>query len=172
MKHLLYFLACTLCLLSCSSKNKKESNKQNQYFPLNKGNQWVYEASIKYHQRETDSLMEQKIEWTMEVIDTLHHGKYIAAIIKGFPTDLVWFEGTAVRGDYVLLQDSNKIYLNNMVSKDSLVSRFRNEKDSLLDLKYNGDILFDFPLKLHKTCLLYTSPSPRDYAASRMPSSA
>ena len=23
-----------------------------------------------------------------------------------------------------------------------------------------------------KTCLLYTSPSPRDYAASRMPSSA
>ena len=25
---------------------------------------------------------------------------------------------------------------------------------------------------LDKTCLLYTSPSPRDYAASRMPSSA
>ena len=25
---------------------------------------------------------------------------------------------------------------------------------------------------LYKTCLLYTSPSPRDYAASRMPSSA
>ena len=24
----------------------------------------------------------------------------------------------------------------------------------------------------HKVCLLYTSPSPRDYAASRMPSSA
>ena len=24
----------------------------------------------------------------------------------------------------------------------------------------------------YKTCLLYTSPSPRDYAASRMPSSA
>ena len=24
----------------------------------------------------------------------------------------------------------------------------------------------------HKDCLLYTSPSPRDYAASRMPSSA
>ena len=26
--------------------------------------------------------------------------------------------------------------------------------------------------KEHKNCLLYTSPSPRDYAASRMPSSA
>ena len=28
------------------------------------------------------------------------------------------------------------------------------------------------PTKLPKACLLYTSPSPRDYAASRMPSSA
>ena len=27
-------------------------------------------------------------------------------------------------------------------------------------------------LLLQKSCLLYTSPSPRDYAASRMPSSA
>ena len=26
--------------------------------------------------------------------------------------------------------------------------------------------------RMFKTCLLYTSPSPRDYAASRMPSSA
>ena len=26
--------------------------------------------------------------------------------------------------------------------------------------------------KMHNICLLYTSPSPRDYAASRMPSSA
>ena len=25
---------------------------------------------------------------------------------------------------------------------------------------------------IYRTCLLYTSPSPRDYAASRMPSSA
>ena len=28
------------------------------------------------------------------------------------------------------------------------------------------------PVQAPKTCLLYTSPSPRDYAASRMPSSA
>ena len=33
--------------------------------------------------------------------------------------------------------------------------------------------IFPFSLKDDaKTCLLYTSPSPRDYAASRMPSSA
>ena len=39
-----------------------------------------------------------------------------------------------------------------------------------------GDIAavmcFAFTHDVPKTCLLYTSPSPRDYAASRMPSSA
>ena len=36
---------------------------------------------------------------------------------------------------------------------------------------YNSSSGF-VPDKLLKDCLLYTSPSPRDYAASRMPSSA
>ena len=30
----------------------------------------------------------------------------------------------------------------------------------------------DIPNEQYEDCLLYTSPSPRDYAASRMPSSA
>ena len=34
------------------------------------------------------------------------------------------------------------------------------------------EFIFDLVLVLVKDCLLYTSPSPRDYAASRMPSSA
>ena len=33
-------------------------------------------------------------------------------------------------------------------------------------------ILFDDPISAQKTCLLYTSPSPRDATLSRMPSSA
>ena len=46
------------------------------------------------------------------------------------------------------------------------------------ELKFNAEILdlttFDIPLfnpRIH-TCLLYTSPSPRDLSTSRMPSSA
>ena len=35
-----------------------------------------------------------------------------------------------------------------------------------------GDLSVLGPINAYKSCLLYTSPSPRDYAASRMPSSA
>ena len=38
--------------------------------------------------------------------------------------------------------------------------------------EYSGKILLRLPKDLHKDCLLYTSPSPRDLSTSRMPSSA
>jgi hypothetical protein len=149
MKHLFIFLM--ISMVACKSDHKQKQMDLNQPFPLNKGNQWVYAANIKYHQRETDSLIQEKIEWTMEVVDTIHHGKYIAAIIKGFPTDLVWYEGKAIRGEYVLLQDSNKIYLCSFDPMDSLLARLRNPNDSLTDLRNSQEILFDFPLTKAKT---------------------
>ena len=36
----------------------------------------------------------------------------------------------------------------------------------------SGVVLLVLMAAIEKGCLLYTSPSPRDYAASRMPSSA
>ena len=47
-----------------------------------------------------------------------------------------------------------------------------------IELSRSADIILvapasaDFLSKMAQGCLLYTSPSPRDYAASRMPSSA
>ena len=46
------------------------------------------------------------------------------------------------------------------------------EKLSQLTQKVIGDAAGAVGLLLAYICLLYTSPSPRDYAASRMPSSA
>ena len=37
---------------------------------------------------------------------------------------------------------------------------------------YDVDFEFNNSEEWYQSCLLYTSPSPRDYAASRMPSSA
>ena len=42
----------------------------------------------------------------------------------------------------------------------------------LLQLSYNSTIVFDVSKNSFYTCLLYTSPSPRDRTRSRMPSSA
>ena len=43
----------------------------------------------------------------------------------------------------------------------------RNKEKSAIEVGLKSEVI-----KYPDTCLLYTSPSPRDYAASRMPSSA
>ena len=57
--------------------------------------------------------------------------------------------------------------------------KYNNDNGSLDDPKitytatYTGDYFIDVADKNHSTtCLLYTSPSPRDRTRSRMPSSA
>ena len=55
--------------------------------------------------------------------------------------------------------------LNKIKSSDKVVLPGQGSFKSCVDALNNINGLVD-------TCLLYTSPSPRDYAASRMPSSA
>ena len=61
--------------------------------------------------------------------------------------------------------------LNNSVSLEQLES----VKNAVIEIKRKIDVNLTKSEKRHKkllTCLLYTSPSPRDMSASRMPSSA
>ena len=46
------------------------------------------------------------------------------------------------------------------------------ELDVAVDVLRNDQFSIEELEQYDKICLLYTSPSPRDYAASRMPSSA
>lgn len=144
VKHFLW-MGIWLFLIACSQL------KPNADFPLAKGNQWTYAASIQYKDDETDSMVTQKTNWVMEVLEIIPHGKTRAVVIKGFPTDLVWFDGKADRGDYLLLVDSNKIYLCNLPPDDSLKMRVYHSNDPLTDIKTGYNLIFDFPLIKGKT---------------------
>ena len=55
--------------------------------------------------------------------------------------------------------------------------RILNAKDFIASVASTSNSFYSFvglpnPTDVDASCLLYTSPSPRDYAASRMPSSA
>ena len=73
----------------------------------------------------------------------------------------------------------NKVYLHAPNGVRGLLSMFGDEAKEfeVLQLAPSGtDFVVQQEIKLktfyNEVCLLYTSPSPRDYAASRMPSSA
>ncbi len=135
-----------LLLLSACTQNKPQAD-----FPLAKGNQWTYAATIQYHDDDIDSMITKQTNWLMEVVDVIPHGNANAVIVKGFPTDLVWYEGKADRGNYLLLVDSNKVYLSNLPPDDSLNLRIKDPNDQLTDIKTGTNLIFDFPLVKGKT---------------------
>jgi hypothetical protein len=143
-----YLFFCCLFFIGC---NEIPHQIIRPDFPLAKGNQWTYEAHIRYHDRATDSLIEKDLEWVMEVTELIPHGNTKAAIVKGFPTDLVWYEGKAERANYLLLVDSNKIFLSNLAPEDSLNIRVHDSKDALTNIKTGYNLMVDFPLVKGKT---------------------
>ena len=77
----------------------------------------------------------------------------------------------AARGDLVVTNDDIAGPIDSsdewIQRRTGIISRRRaSENVSLLDMAVEASTI------AIKRCLLYTSPSPRDYAASRMPSSA
>ena len=57
-----------------------------------------------------------------------------------------------------------------MLNSNELINKVKNYNKFLNPEKL--DKAYNFAVKAHKSCLLYTSPSPRDRTRSRMPSSA
>ena len=55
---------------------------------------------------------------------------------------------------------------------DKMISDIKNEIDESEKLRTEAKTLLDNAQNKLDTCLLYTSPSPRDRSLSRMPSSA
>ena len=68
-----------------------------------------------------------------------------------------------IQTDIIELVNSKKSSLLSKIEVGDKIKIFVNEKGQLQKMFYVDDI---------KTCLLYTSPSPRDKRQSRMPSSA
>ena len=60
-------------------------------------------------------------------------------------------------------------FVEEIVSKTAQEAQFRNNNDGIFVKTLHA--IFE-ELKWSSTCLLYTSPSPRDLSTSRMPSSA
>ena len=79
-----------------------------------------------------------------------------------------------------ILDDRAILYINGEDAKEFLQNLISNDINKVNDvnscfsslLTPQGKFLYEFIIIKHKSCLLYTSPSPRDMRRSRMPSSA
>jgi hypothetical protein len=111
------------------------------YFPLNEGAYWVYKGTVKWEINQ--KIEEKSLTWKMEVIETIKSGPIIGYAMKGYPSDLAWYEEGKERSDYAIVQvGPSRFYKADI----EVLERLRNETDSVGNLIHESQQFLDIPL--------------------------
>ena len=78
---------------------------------MQKGTRWIYRGEVAWG-RKGETVLRKRLDWTMEVVDTVERGRYHAALILGHPEDLIWYrEGRTRRWHILIAVDHSEFYL-------------------------------------------------------------
>lgn len=100
-----FILAVGILIISCPWSIAGEPRQGIQSgFPPSKGSYWIYQGVTKWTKPNSNEVIERTLKWKMEVIETINREQVTAAIVKGFPEDLAWYEEGKERGDYLIIQ--------------------------------------------------------------------
>jgi hypothetical protein len=78
--------------------------------PLEKGIQWTYEGQVEWTIVGSATVKSRNIRWVTEVVDTVIGTNTQAAIIRGFPDELAWYEPEQLPDFCVIFSVSNRVY--------------------------------------------------------------
>jgi hypothetical protein len=118
------------------------------FFPLERGNYWVYEGS--YKQETEGGIEEKKISLRMEVLENISRGNIYASLIKGHPYDILNYDGSQIRGSYMILCISGKYFLAPEERSEAIYNRLKDSNDSLYNLLEGTELFLELPLEKGK----------------------
>src|SRR5205823_1531125 len=82
--------------------------------PLVPGARWVYRGTIESTvlKRGSAHLIRRLVTRTMEVRAVKRYGRTTVALVRGYPSELAWYEPGRPRGTYLIIQrDGGALYL-------------------------------------------------------------
>lgn len=81
------------------------------FFPYAKGRYWLYDGTVRFVRNQ--AAVEKKITgWKSEVLDTVEAKDFRAALLKGRPGDLAWYQEGRRRGVSIVILTSKGVFLD------------------------------------------------------------
>ena len=123
-----------------------------QGLPLETGTMWVYEGPVSWGPDGSDSVTERVMTWEMAVTETIERQHVFAAVIKGYPLDLAFYEeGETQPGTYLIIRLGTDLYYLLVEERvPETLNRLRDDDDILTDLVYDSECILDLPLESGK----------------------
>src|SRR5260370_33508279 len=77
---------------------------------MRKGTHWIYRGEVAW--QASGKTHSTRLDWKMEVVDSVQRGRYKVALVLGHPKDLIWYEESRKPGCHILIAvDNSKFYL-------------------------------------------------------------
>jgi len=115
-------------------------------FPMSKGSYWIYRGNVSW--QDDDEIKSRKIEWKMEVTESISRADGVVAVLKGHPGDLTWFEPGRDRGNYLLIKiGDSRYYLLQESRFDQAYTRVEDPAEPLDSLVRDHELILQLPLK-------------------------
>src|SRR5690349_974584 len=80
-------------------------------FPMSKGTTWIYSARVKWGREGTEVAGTKTLRWTVTVADSVQKGEISAALLKGGPWDLAWYEPNVKPQEHLIVRMGATYYL-------------------------------------------------------------
>lgn len=116
-------------------------------FPLAGGTYWLYRGVVRLG-GEDDKVTETSVSWRMEVTTVIRREGLVAAVVRGFPSELNWSDGEKKPGESLVIASADgKFYQIEGEGTAAGLRRLQDPNDKLRDLLTVGSLFLDLPLR-------------------------
>lgn len=136
-----------------------------EILPLAPGNTWTYDGTVWWVPRNSRRVLEERVRLNMRVEDVVERPGVRAALLYGYPRDLVTRDQDRFEGVFTLLQVGPTVHVLRGAEAREALRRVADPADSLADLLLGSEVVLDLPLAEGKTFCSsrgrgQTSPGP------------
>jgi hypothetical protein len=105
-------LLTLLIVCLAAGVNSHSQSRTAEPFPMEEGTTWVYRGVVRWYDMKSQKTVAATVTSRSEVVRVIRRNNLVAALIKGFPPDLDWYEGQAPRADWLFVRTSaNELHL-------------------------------------------------------------
>jgi len=119
-----------------------------EIFPMRKGTRWIYRGDVAWQAIGGGTKVERsRLDWTMEVVDDMRGGRYKAALIRGHPQDLRWYEVGRERGCDILIGVDDKEFHLIGCAPSASRQKLSLTEDDLRAMINEENLIFRLPIR-------------------------
>jgi hypothetical protein len=116
------------------------------FFPLTEGTTWIYEGQVRWTGLAPKEVRAATMTWEMKVMETFKRAFIHAALLRGHPGDLAWYEEGREPGRHLILRiGRTKFYRLGGKRCDEALEKLRN-RESLVGILTETNPFIDLPL--------------------------